>query len=125
MKSSFWNPKDINDASRHYNAETQVFQNEDFKIYPFHVNCNGETMTNYIFEPPAVQGNLRQEKLKEFGLSGKIVGELMRKGAVEHKGRIVTLEEVKGQDEPSPHFLILHYNCTEAVEAITAHPRFQ
>ncbi|WP_109527834.1 MULTISPECIES: ribonuclease Z [Nocardia] len=50
-----------------------------------------------ITEPDGFR--LSQRRLRELGLSGPVVGELRRLGAVEHEGRTVTLAEV---GEPRP-----------------------
>ena len=65
----------------------------------------------FLIIPKPIKGNFIPEKLKEFGIKGKAMQELVSKGALEvtikNVNRIVTIDEVSHAPSPSPLIMLL------------------
>ena len=79
------------------------------EILPFLIEEQGELITNYIIIPGTLPGKILPNKLKEFGIKGKLVGQLSKEGSVTVDGRTTQLDEVREESCPSPNVVLLHY----------------
>ena len=79
-------------------------------------------MLNYLFISPQIKNRLDKAKLEAWGLKGKEVGDLLRKGSIIKDGATISMNDVKYPDEKGTGLLILDLQEPAFVESFKQNP---
>jgi ribonuclease Z len=113
---------DQNTSGRFFKTtKDREFLDDNVKIKIIPVNSSGKAGTVHIIECKKIGIKFNSEKLKEFGIKGKLVKDIQTKGSVKIAEREVFLEEVIEPATPQPVVVIFDVPYLDSYDFLLPH----
>ena len=81
----------MNDPREEITRKGNYFKDNNLEIIPIICGKGQDIRASYLRKTLPIKGKVMKDKLQEFGLQGKDIGIIMKKGKIEKGGELFTL----------------------------------